>query len=55
MTVEVRLRSDAEQDITEATLWYEQQLPGLGHHFLDEILITIHSIAQSPLTKENSK
>lgn len=49
MTLDVRLRSEAEQDITETALWYEQQLPGLGHQFLDEILSTIHSIAHSPL------
>jgi plasmid stabilization system protein ParE len=30
VTVEVRLRPEAEQDLAEAARWYEEQQPGLG-------------------------
>ena len=35
MTVEVRLRPEAEQDLSDAATWYEEQRPGLGQRFLD--------------------
>lgn len=35
MTVEVRLRPEAEQDVAEAALWYEANEPGLGAQFVD--------------------
>lgn len=49
MTLEVRLRPEAEQDLTDAAAWYERQLPGLGHRFLDEVLVALSSIAEAPL------
>lgn len=49
MTVEVRLRPEAEQDLADAAAWYEKQLSGLGHQFLDEVLRTISSIADAPV------
>ncbi len=49
MTVEVRLRPEAEQDLTEAARWYEEQRPGLGQEFLDEALATFSAIAERPL------
>ena len=49
MTVEVRLRPEAEQDLAEAARWYEQQRPGLGLEFLDEALATFSAIAERPL------
>ena len=36
MTRTVRLRDEAERDLTEAAFWYQQQQPGLGQEFLDE-------------------
>jgi plasmid stabilization system protein ParE len=33
MTLEVRLRPEAEDDLLDAAAWYEQQLPGLGQRF----------------------
>ena len=38
MTLELRLRPEAELDLAEAALWYEEQGSGLGHQFLDEVL-----------------
>jgi plasmid stabilization system protein ParE len=49
VTVEVRLRPEAEQDLAEAARWYEDQQPGLGLKFLDEALATISAIAERPL------
>jgi plasmid stabilization system protein ParE len=48
MTVAVRLRPEAEQDLADAAAWYEEQLPGLGNRFLDEVLSTFSAIAEAP-------
>jgi plasmid stabilization system protein ParE len=49
MTLAVRLRPEAELDVRDAASWYEAQLPGLGHQFLDELTTTLSSAADSPL------
>jgi plasmid stabilization system protein ParE len=49
VTVDVRLRPEAEQDLAESARWYEEQRPGLGQEFLDEALATIAAIAERPL------
>ncbi|WP_368428830.1 type II toxin-antitoxin system RelE/ParE family toxin [Sulfuricaulis sp.] len=49
MTLEVRLRPEAEQDLADAATWYEEQRQGLGHEFLDEVLTMLTSIAETPL------
>ena len=49
MTLEVRLRPEAEQDLADAAVWYEKQRQGLGHEFLDEVLTMLSSIAETPL------
>ena len=38
----------AEVQIRSAYAWYEQQLPGLGQRFLDEIDRVLQSISQFP-------
>lgn len=48
MTVEVRLRPEAEQDVAEAALWYEANEPGLGVQFVDQVQATINTIAEQP-------
>ncbi|MBS0501162.1 MAG: type II toxin-antitoxin system RelE/ParE family toxin [Burkholderiaceae bacterium] len=48
MTLELFVRPDAEQDLEHAAAWYEQQRPGLGDEFLDEVLRTFQSIAEFP-------
>ncbi len=50
MTLELRLRAEAELDLADAALWYEAQSPGLGHQFLDEVLATFSIIAETPLS-----
>jgi len=49
MILEVRLRPEAEMDLTDAALWYEEQSPELGHQFLDEVASAFSSIAKTPL------
>ncbi|PCJ21860.1 MAG: plasmid stabilization protein [SAR86 cluster bacterium] len=50
MTYDIRLREEAENDLTEASLWYQQQQSGLGHEFLDEVLSLLQSIQDRPLS-----
>lgn len=49
MTFEVRLRSEAEHDLLEASAWYERHRHSLGHEFLDEVLAILKGIAETPL------
>jgi plasmid stabilization system protein ParE len=48
VTVEVRLRPEAEQDVVEAALWYEEIESGLGAQFVDQVQATINTIAEQP-------
>lgn len=48
MTFEVRLREEAEDDLAEASSWYERQLPGLGKEFLDTVLTSLEFISENP-------
>ena len=41
MTLEIRLRDEATDDLAEASSWYEQQIPGLGDEFLTSTLVDI--------------
>jgi toxin ParE1/3/4 len=49
MTVEVRLRPEAEQDLADAAAWYEEQRPGLGQQFLEEAQAMLSAIGERPL------
>lgn len=53
MTLEVRLRPEAEQDLVDAAVWYEERRQGLGREFLDEVLTMLSSIAKIPLMYPN--
>ena len=44
----VRLRPEAEADVSDAARWYEAQRSGLGSEFLDEVLRTLSSISEYP-------
>jgi plasmid stabilization system protein ParE len=48
MTLLLRVRPEAEQDIEEAATWYEQQRLGLGHEFLDEVLRVFEKLSEQP-------
>jgi plasmid stabilization system protein ParE len=49
MTLRIIIRHDAEIDITDAAIWYQQQQTGLGDEFLTEIDTAISSAAENPL------
>lgn len=48
MTLPVRIREEAENDLSDAAIWYEQQRSGLGQEFLDCALSTLHSLSENP-------
>lgn len=48
MTHTVRLRDEADRDLSAAAIWYELHRPGLGHDFLDEVTRVLRSIAEHP-------
>jgi len=50
MTYSVRLREEAEHDLDEAAFWYESQMPGLGHDFLDSVEQSLNSVEQKPFS-----
>ncbi len=39
MIYEIRFQYEAENDIEDAALWYENQRQGLGKDFLDAVVI----------------
>lgn len=50
MTYDVRLREEAENDLTEASIWHQEQQPGLGYEFIDEVTAILQSIQERPLS-----
>ena len=46
MTVE--FLTEAEEELTDAALWYESKQPGLGVRFRDEIAHVVSRIAEDP-------
>jgi hypothetical protein len=46
MTVE--FLKEAEEELSEAALWYEAKQPGLGVRFRDEIAHVVSRIAEDP-------
>jgi plasmid stabilization system protein ParE len=48
MILSIHLLPEAEQDLLEAANWYEEQQKGLGHQFLDAILVLFSVITETP-------
>jgi len=48
MSLELRIRPEAERDLEDAAEWYEKQLPGLGQDFLAEIYQCMKRIVEQP-------
>lgn len=42
------IRAQAEADMTDAAIWYENQQPGLGQAFLAEVEVAIGSAVANP-------
>jgi len=49
MNWRVVARPQAEDDITEAADWYDNQSAGLGDEFIDEILAVFDELRSNPL------
>ena len=45
----IRFRPQAEDEVLEAQLWYEERKPGLGSEFAASVSDTISRIADNPL------
>jgi plasmid stabilization system protein ParE len=48
VSLKVYLRPEAETDIEEAAIWYEEQRQGLGQEFLDDVLSLCETISENP-------
>ena len=48
MSLPVRVRSEAAQDLEDAAIWYEEQSSGLGQEFLDEVRRSLRRVAEQP-------
>lgn len=46
--IDLVVRPLAEEDLGEAFLWYEDQLPGLGHEFLRAVDAAFAAIQRGP-------
>ena len=49
MTLEFIVRPEAEEDITDAAVWYERQSPGLGWDFTRVVDACFAEVSRTPL------
>lgn len=50
MSLKIKVKPEAEEDITDAFLWYEEQSPGLGKRFLEDIDTKFSFLETSPFS-----
>jgi len=48
MSLPIHFRPKAEQDLAEASAWYEEQQPGLGGRFLTQVSAALERVADNP-------
>ncbi len=48
MSNPLRFKLSADRDVESAFVWYEEQRPGLGDEFLEEIGAAVTRIAENP-------
>jgi len=48
MSVELIIRPEAEADALQAFRWYNEQVPGLGQEFLDEVDSALEHVRANP-------
>lgn len=48
MSLPVRVRPEAVQDLQDAAAWYEEQSGGLGQEFLDEVGRSLQRVTEQP-------
>jgi len=49
MNWRVEIRPDVESDVAAAARWYNQQQPGLGVEFVEEIIQVWDELTENPL------
>jgi len=49
MPLPFRFHPEANLDVLNATLWYEEQRPNLGVEFLDQLSVLFERVANRPL------
>jgi toxin ParE1/3/4 len=49
MNWRVEFRPEVEQDVAEATTWYEACQVGLGAEFVEEVICVWNALAENPL------
>lgn len=49
MTRNIRVRAAAERDVEELYYWFENQTPGLGRRFVEELDAVYNMLEESPL------
>jgi hypothetical protein len=52
MSYRLNIRPEAEADVMEAALWYEQRKPGLGEEFITEVDQAIRQVRENPRTDQ---
>jgi hypothetical protein len=48
MTWNLSHRPEVEDDLVDASLWYDEKRPGLGEEFITEFLAGVRRIVQNP-------
>lgn len=48
MATRLIIEAEADQELEEAALRYDEELPGLGQRFLDSVAFTLERIARFP-------
>jgi hypothetical protein len=48
VNVSIVVRPEVDADLRQAEVWYEQQEPGLGRKFLQDVVGTIERLLQNP-------
>jgi plasmid stabilization system protein ParE len=49
MSWRVEVRPEVEQDVKQASIWYEDRQPGLGVEFVEEVIRVWDALAENPL------
>ncbi len=49
MKYQILVRAEAEADIEESFDWYEDEVLGLGHEFLQALRLTLSLVSTNPL------
>jgi plasmid stabilization system protein ParE len=48
MSWQLKFRPEVEQELADASAWYEMRQPGLGSEFIEEIIRVWDALAENP-------